>query len=302
MVKTNKILPTLALLIIIVLSAVIWFYPPTGDFRVDNPFWNGMSVLNSQAEVVPLDSFSNLPASGSGTTLILVPYEQFSDTELSQLRIYVSSGGTLVLLDDYGYGNQVLAGLGLSMRFIGKPLVDPLFDYKNGQLPKITDFAPLPFTSNVSSVVFNHATALSGISGTTVIASSSSFSFIDENNNDEFDSEDIAGPLPVAAYTKINTGYIVTVADPSCLINGMISMDDNMLFISNVVSIQGNNPQVFVDQSHLPNAPLDEAKGTLATVYNVVASPLGTLSLIALALAISLKSLLSRHENNDKKS
>lgn len=301
MVEARKVLPALALLIIIVLSAVIWFYPPTGDFRVDNPFWNGMSVLGSQSGVVQLGSFSNLPSSGSGTSLILVPYEQFSDSELSELRSYVSSGGTLVLLDDYGYGNQVLTSFGLGMRFVGKPLVDPLFDYKNGQLPKITDFAALPVTANVSSVVFNHATALSGTSDATIIASSSSFSFIDENSNDQFDSGDVAGPVPVAAYVKVAKGIVVAVGDPSCLINGMISMDNNLLFINRVVDIQGGNQQVFVDQSHLPSAPLDEAKTVLATGYNVVASPLGTLSLIALALAVSLKSLLRRHDNNVKK-
>jgi hypothetical protein len=116
-----------------------------------------------------------------------------------------------------------------------------------------------------------------------------------------FDSGDIAGPVPVSAYMKVNGGIVVAVADPSCLINGMISMDDNMLFITSIIDIQGSNMRVFVDQSHLPIAPLDEAKATLATVYKVIASPYGTLSLIALALAISLKSLIQRHGNNDKK-
>jgi hypothetical protein len=54
--------------------------------------------------------------------LILVPYTGFSDVELGQLRSYVVSGGTLVLLDDYGFGNEVLSGLGLRMRFMGDTL------------------------------------------------------------------------------------------------------------------------------------------------------------------------------------
>jgi hypothetical protein len=299
--ETRKILLVLTLVIVLVLSATVWFYPPTGDFRTDNPFWNGISVLSDQAKVTPLDALSNLPTSGKGTALIVVPYEQFSETELSQLKSYVSSGGTLLLLDDYGFGNQVLSGLGLEMQFIGQPLLDPLFDYHNEQLPKISDFETIPVLANVSSVVFNHATALSGTAGVSVIANSSSFSFVDINEDGGYDAGDLSGPLPVAAYVNVGQGCVVAVADPSCLINGMVSMDDNLLFISNVVSIKGDTSQVFVDQSHLPSSSLDEAKGFLAIIYGVVASPLGTLSLIALALAISLKSFLRKRENYEDK-
>lgn len=294
--EARKKLLVLMLVIVLVLSAIVWFYPPTGDFRADNPFWNGISVLSGQAKVTPVGSLGDLPSVGKGTALVLVPYEEFSDSELGQLRSYVSSGGTLVLLDDYGFGNQVLASLGLNMRFIGQPLLDPLFDYRNDQLPKITIFADVSVAANVSSVVFNHATALSGTSSVSVIASSSSFSFVDMNNDGEFDSGDLSGPLPVAAYVNVDQGCVVAVADPSCLINGMISMDDNLQFISNIADIRGGNSQVFVDQSHLPTSPLDEAKGSLAIIYGVVASPLGTLSLIALALAIPLTSVFKRRE------
>jgi hypothetical protein len=57
---------------------------------------------------------------------------------------------------------------------------------------------------------------------------------------------------------------------------------------------------VFVAQNHLPSSPLDEAKAGLGVVYGVVASPLGTLSLIAIALALSLKSFLNRRGSNEK--
>jgi len=299
--ETRKLLLALTLVIVLVLSAVIWFYPPTGDFRVDNPFWNGLSELSSQKNVVGLGSFTDLPESGKGTALILVPYETFSDTELGQLGSYVSSGGTLVLLDDYGSGNQVLSGLGVEMRFMGQTLLDPLFDHKNAQLPRITEFTDEIVLANVSSVVFNHATALSETSDATVIARSSSFSYVDLNDDGEFDSGDLAGPLAVAAYVDVDEGCVVAVADPSCLINSMVSMDDNLQFVNSVVDIGGGNSQVFVDQSHLPKAAIDEAKGFLAIVYGVVASPLGTLSLIALAIAVSLKSLLKRGKRDGEK-
>ncbi len=299
--QSRKILPALILIIVLVLSVIVWFYPPTGDFRVDNPSWNGLSSLRDQAKVITLKSLGDLPSVGKGTALIEVPYEQFSEADLAQLRSYVSSGGTLVLLDDYGFGNQVLNSLGLNMRFTGQPLLDPLFDYRNKWLPKITDFVSTPLNANVSSIVFNHATALNGTSEASVVAYSSSFSLLDTNVNGLLDNGELNGPFPVAAYTKMDQGYVVAVADPSLLTNGMLSMDDNLRFVNNMFSIQSSNPQVFVDQSHLTNTPLDEAKANLAVVYGVVASPLGTLSLIAVVLALSLKPFWKRREKHEEK-
>ncbi len=161
-----------------------------------------------------------------------MPYEQFSEAELTQVRSYVSSGGTLVLLDDYGFGNQVLSSLDLNMRFTGQPLLDPLFDYRNKWLPKITDFTSTPLSANVSSIVFNHATALNGTSDATVVGYSSSFSFMDTNANGAWDEGEPNGPFAVAAYTKMGQGYVVAIADPSLLINGMINLDDNLQFIN----------------------------------------------------------------------
>ena len=178
------------------------------------------------------------------------------------------------------------------MKFTGQPLLDPLFDYNNKWLPKITDFTTTPLAANVSSIVFNHATALNTTSDISVVAYSSSFSFLDLNGNGVWDSDEPNGPFPVAAYTKMDQGAVVAVADPSLIINSMVNMDDNLQFIKNAASAQGNNPQVFVDQTHLPKTPLDEAKGDLGVVYDVVASPLVTIGVIAAALALSLKLFL----------
>jgi hypothetical protein len=300
-VQTSKVLPFLVLVTAIVLSVIVWFYPSNGNFRVDNPFWNGLSVLSAQEKVVPLNSLGDLPIYGKGTALLLVPYEQFSENELAQVRSYVSSGGTLVLLDDYGFGNQVLGGLGSNMRFTGQPLLGPLFNYHNEWLPKITSFTNSSLTTNVTNIVLNHATSLNQTSEATVIAVTSSFSFLDMNDNGVWDAGEPYGPFVVSAYFKLDQGYVVAITDPSLLINGMINLSDNLQFTNNVVSIQGSKPQVFVDQTHLPKTPLDGAKADLSAVYGLVASPLGTLTLIVVALALSLKPFWKRREKHEEK-
>lgn len=294
--QTIQKLSLLILVIILGLSTVVWFYPATGDFRADNPFWNGISNLNDKANITPIETFTNLPSSGKQTSLILVPYEGFTNTELDQLQNYLSSGGTIIILDDYGFGNQVLSNIGSELRFSGQTLLDPLFNYRNQQLPKITDFANLTATANITSIVLNHATTIENAPSIEIVASSSSFSFQDSNNNSEYDTNEPKGPLPVAAIQQINQGYIIAIADPSILINSM-NLDDNSFFIENIINIQGTPNQIFIDQKHLPTSPLDAAKADLSFVYGLVASPLGTLTLIIVVLAISLKPIWKKQTN-----
>ena len=289
--KTTKVFLALTLVIIVSMVALVWFFPPNGDFRVENPFWNGLSTVDSKAKLTIIDDFDSLPSNPKGTALLLVPYEQFSALELTQLNSYVSSGGTLVVLDDYGFGNQVLSSVGLNMKFTGETLLDPLFDYRNKWIPKITDFTSTPIAANVSSIVFNHASSLNDTSDATIAAYSSRFSFLDTNGDGSWDNNEPAGPFPVIAYAKVDQGIVVAVADPSLLINSMIGLDDNLQFVNNVAGLQSASPKIFVDQSHLPKTPLDDAKAAIAVVYGAVSSPAGTLSLIAVILVLSLNSI-----------
>jgi hypothetical protein len=296
----RKLLLILTLVIVLSLIAVVWLYPPNGDFRADNPFWNGLTTFTTQLRVSTINSFDSLRSPFKETALIVIPYAQFTETELDNLRQYVSLGGTLIILDDYGYGNQILSHVGLSMRFTDKPLLDPLFNYKNKWFPRITDFVQTPIAENVTSIVLNYASSLTNTSDTTVVAWSSQFSFLDLNGNSVWDTGEPTGPQPVAAFAKVGQGYAVAVSDPSILINSMINMDDNLNFIKNIIGIQASSPTIYVDQHHLPKTSLDEAKETIATVYELVSSPLGMLSLITVMLASALTPVWRRGEENEQ--
>jgi len=287
-VEPHRLLPTLMLITLVLLTVLIWFYPSTGDFRLDNPFWNGLTTFTTKFEASKIESLNNLPSTAKGTVLILIPYSQLTGQELERLRSYVSTGGTLIVLDDYGFGNQVLSHLGLEMRFTGSPLLDPLFNYKNKRLPKITDFPQTPLTGGIKSMVLNHATALCNVSESEVLARSSRFSFLDSDGDSVWDPDEPTGPFPVAAYARVGEGYVVAVADPSIIINSMIVLDDNMAFMKNIVGFLGEKPKVMIDKSHLPTGPLEEAKEAVAKAYALVSSPIGTLSLITLILALTL--------------
>jgi hypothetical protein len=269
---------------LLLLAGLIWVYPSTGDFRVDNPFWNGLTIFTMKFEASKIDSLNNLTP-GKGMVLILIPYTQLSEQELEKLKSYVTSGGTLIILDDYGFGNQVFNHLELEMKFKGKPLLDPIFNYKNKWLPKTMDF---PQTSSIKSIILNHATALNNVSEAKVLAWSSRFSYLDLDGDSIWDPNEPTGPFPIAAYERVGEGHVVAVADPSIIINSMITLDDNLAFIENIVELQNEKPKIVIDQSHLPKEHLVEAKETIATAYTLVSSPLGTLSLITIILALTL--------------
>lgn len=271
-------------LVIVMLAVLIWLYPTNSDFRGENRSWNGARDFLNDFQALPLNSLDALPATPQRTTLIVIPYVEFTSADLARLEDYVNSGGKLVVLDDYGFGNAILEHLGLEVRFSGSQLLDPLFDYKNKNFPRIINFASDPTTNQVKSLVFNHATSLENAPQDQVIARSSYFSFSDENQNGDWDEEEPKGPLPVIANLKIAKGELVLVADPSILISSMIDMDDNRQFLKNV-----GQGQIFLDQSHLPEVPLDEAKVVLKVSRNVLATIWGTLGLILLVLVLTLK-------------
>jgi hypothetical protein len=291
--QARKLLLLFTLFIMLGFSLIVWFYPPTGDYRVDNPFWNGLQTFEKQENSISLDNLSNLPATAAGTSLVVIPYTQYTDTELTQIRTYVSNGGTLVLLDDYGYGNQILSSLDAGIKFSGEPLVDPLFDYNTKLLPKITDFAEDKITVNVNSIVFNHATVLE-VTNAKIAAYSSSFSFLDENNNQNFDENEETGPLPVIAYQQIGLGYIIAIADSSLLINSMLNLDDNQQLINNALKVQNTNPEVYIDQLHLASTALDQSKATLNLVYQAATSTAGTILLVTALLAVTFYPVIKK--------
>lgn len=281
---TIRKLSLMITLVAVMLAVLVWCYPTNSDFKSENPSWNGARDLLDDFRVSPLSSLDALSAAPQESTLLVIPYMEFTTSDLKILENYVSSGGKLVVLDDYGFGNDILEHLKIETRFTGNQLLDTLFNYKNESFPKIVNFVSEPTTSGIENLVFNHATSLENVPQDNIIAWSSCFSFLDENQNGGYDEREPEGPFPVIANFQIGKGELVLISDPSILINSMLEMGDNRRFLDNIA--QG---RIFLDQSHLPEVPLDEAKGKLKIARNVLATVWGTLALIILVLALTLK-------------
>ena len=244
---------------ILVLSAfllsllVIRTFPLREDFRVENEAWNGLSEFARFAEASPLRSPSALPEGGALILLLRKPPEE---GEAEGISDFIRRGGRVLLLDDFGFGNKLLEEMGVGVRFWGKPLKDPLFNYRNEDFPLIFSLAP---ETEAQELILNHPTALKNAEGLEILASSSRYSFVDENGNGRWDREEPGGPFPVAARLRMGKGELVLISDSSLIINGMRDLGDNFAFTRKLC---GEGP-LFLDQSHLPESPLASAKRKL---------------------------------------
>ena len=287
--ELRRFLSILAMSLIVLLGITMWFFPPDVDFRIDNPFWNGSEDISSSISISALKSTSELPLSPTGSTLIAIPYHKFNHVELEETHRFVIRGGTLVLADDYGFGNEVLEYFGLRARFSGQALLDPMSNYKNKWFPRISRLAPSALTSNVESLILNHASSLDNVESSEVLASSSVFSFLDLDGDELRDEGEPTGPLPVISQHSLGSGKVILIADPSLFINSMDKLGSNHTLVQNIAAV--TTSELFIDQSHLPSSSLLEVKKVLAVSKSWLAAPAGAISLVMALLAITLMPL-----------
>jgi len=290
----RRFLLILTAAIVVILMLVVWLYPSGEDFRADNPFWNGLKTFADRSGAELLDSLDDLPKRSQGTSLVLVPYLPYTAGELDSIGTYLSNGGTVVLMDDFGDGNQVLEYLGVDVRFSQNVLLDPLFNYKSKWLPEVDDFAPGLVTEEVETVVLNHATTLSGVAEADALAWSSRFSYLDINGDSTWQEDEPKGAFTVAALLEVQGSYVAVVADPSVLINSMEDIGNNYAFVQHIAAVDSPQPRILIDQSHLPEAALDQAKSTLSTVRDALSSPAAASVLMVVLLVIVLRPLWRR--------
>ncbi len=295
---SSLLIPVVAGILFISLLCV-WFYPSVQDFMAGNTMWNGIRDFCAEFGAVNIDSLEELPEPAEGTVLVAIPYIEYSADELDRLEKFVSSGGTLLLMDDYGYGNSVLEYLDLGVRFTNRPLLDPLFCFKNQSMPRITDFTSGVRESGVRVVMLNHAASLADAETVTVVAWSSGTSFLDTNENSAWDGGEPLGPLPVAAETRLGRGRLVLVSDPSTIINSMVNRDDNYAFIRYLAAGNGKLGSILVDRAHLSQTPLDVSKTRLVDTHQVLSSPYTLVAITAVIFAVTARYTLKKGESSD---
>ncbi len=295
--KVHNIIAIAMAVVVVVSMLTIWFYPSIQDFMMTNPFWNGLRDFSDDMDVRQTESLAEACSSPTDTVLMEIPYASYEESDLVQIETFVNEGGTLLLADDYGYGNSVLEWLELEVRFSGQALLDPLLCHKNQWLPRITDFSADLDGTGIEAIVFNHGTALLNTDVESCVAWSSESSFLDIDENGKNGSDDQKGPLPVIAKYPIGKGNVLLLSDPSVLINSMVDRDDNRAFIDHILKIYGKERQITADTSRLPQAPLDESKRAMTKSRERISHPYSVVAMLGLVVFITFKPWQMKEDN-----
>lgn len=292
--RVSSLLSITIILVLVISLICIWFFPSIQDFMAGNVMWNGISRFSREFKAENIDSLGRLAEVPQDSVLVSIPYLEYTEDELAAIKRFVDSGGTLLLMDDFGYGNTILTSFGIKAHFTNILLLDPLFCYKNASMPRITDFSPR--IDEVDEVVFNHATTLTDVADADVVAWSSSSSFLDLNENSSWDGGEAKGPFPVAARFKSDRGTIAIVADPSTLINAMVDRDDNYSFIAYLFGGSSESRRIIVDRSHLTKTPLDVSKIRLTDTRKWLSNPYALLGITALVFVVVSRNTVKKGE------
>ena len=279
--RLSNLLLAVVALTLIISALCIWFYPSLQDFMETNTAWNGIRKFSDGYNAVNIGSLVELGDYKEGGVLVAIPDLDYSEDDLGRLKRYIDKGGTLLLMDDFGYGNSILAYLGLSARFSNRPLLDPLFCYRNQNLPRITDFDPRVKAAGIEAIVLNHPTTLIDVAGEQAIALSSPASFLDMDGSGNWSEGEPKGPFVVAAEIKLRKGMVYAVSDPSIIINTTFGRDNNEAFIKYLITRRGEPKTVTVDAQHLVKAPLDIGKERLLEIWAFLSNPFAILVIMA---------------------
>lgn len=242
----------------------------TADFSIFNSGWNGTSGLaihtyhagkfsptfeveSTGTEItiaqVSLSRISFEPAADA--LVIIGPTIAFTSSEGAIVGDFVRNGGMLLLADDFGTGNTLLAGMGSTSRFSGELVMDLAFE-KQPEFSVCFDIRPDPLTSNVSTLLLNYPSSLVlNDPASSIIARSSIASWLDTSGDRLHEPGEPQGPFPILAREEMGQGTIVLLSDPSILINGMSANLDNLVFSTNLMDyISSHRSSVYFDESH----------------------------------------------------
>lgn len=282
--RIGKLMPLILGIVLFVSWMSVAFYPSKGDYMSTNPGWNGLRGLAQSIGARVVDNIDAVGQDERGKVLISIPGLPYRQQELDKVGTFLSNGGTLLLADDFGYGNQVLEGLDVQIKFTTDALVDPYLNYRNQWFPRITDIAPELQNAGVHSIVLNHASALEVTGPYEILARSSDISYLVA---DEAVTAGLKGPFPVAARATLGRGTVIVISDASMLVNSSMSLDDNLAFVKALVSFAGENPEVIIDGSHLSKTPLDLARNFWDKAKGLMAAPYIQVLLVGAILALT---------------
>lgn len=261
----------------------------TTEFSRHNPYWNGTSAFFSRAEAAGAVEIRDLLMleSAEGTRLLIIaPAEDFTDADIGRYRSYIGRGNTIVLADDFGSGNQLLAGLGSSIRLLQDNLSSMDMEYSDPRTVIGYRAENASILNGVESIVLNRPAALQGGE---ILVETSVLSWIDANGNQRVDAGETLGRYGVLSHERIGSGDLYVLSDPSICTNGMMRLDrsrDNPRLIANLLQGDGG---VMLDQANSRTACADGFAGPINAAKNTTLIKIALICVVLMPVGFAFK-------------
>lgn len=270
-------------------------------FGPHNPGWEGLSEVRDAADeagvetAVATDREDYAAVQHDGTVVLVVAPADTTSAWRAQLRTLVENGGTVVVAArDPAETNRVLSTLGTEVRVDGAPLRDEREYDPTPAFPLATDVANHSYVRGAEGLTLNHGTALATADalearetaaerdepwptyaiaaedsevwraedGPRALANTSEYAYLDRDGSDQLDPNERLDSRPVVAVESVGRGQVVTVGDPSAVINVMMERDANRAFVANVLA---DHERLIVDRTGGEVPPLVGALGAIRT-------------------------------------
>jgi len=277
-----KVRPLKLIILIVILATLtlVWFEgegPVQDDFRIENTLATGTSdlrTLNVQPMNQSLQGLAmNTTKIQNTTILLLAPRIPYSTEEAQAIRQILVGGGVVIISDNFGVGNTLLAALGAPVRFGNVTILDDIFFEGTPTFPIAYNLSSQIVAGGVNDLALNTAAPLQILNSSSaiVLASTSPFSYLDMNSNGQRDPNETAGPFPVLARVAFGQGVLYVFSSPGSFTNGMLSSKDNARLLQ---TISGGGA-IILDESHLETSPSTDFRLTVRKFFEAISS--GTL-------------------------
>lgn len=213
------------LLVLLLAGGALYLHTTTTteEFSRHNIGWNGTSSL-------PAEEVRDLARLDPGSTLLLLaPDRPFTPEEVGYLRAFLDGGGRVIIADEEGAANPLLADLGSEIRVRPGNLSSLERDYAHPGLFRGYVVGNDTLFAGVETVLLNRPAEVEG--GEPLIETSV-FTWDDVDGDGRVGEGETFGRSVVCA----REGNLIVIGDASLFINAMLP--ENPKFIENLQPIQ----------------------------------------------------------------
>ena len=253
------------LLILLLAGGAVYAHATTTteEFSRYNVGWNGTSNL----AVEEVRDLRGLPP--GATLLILAPDVAFTAEEVGYLRAFLESGGRVLIADEEGNANRLLADLGSTMRVRPGNLASLERDHVDPGLFTGYPVGNATIFSGVETVLLNRPAA---VTGGEPLLETSILTWDDADGDGRIGGSETFGTAVVCA----REGNLTVLGDASLFVNAMLA--GNPKFIENI-------RPVLIDAAHSRTGTANPLINAITWVRETPAAAAAFAALAALPVA-----------------